>query len=259
MKRAAAPRLTLGSLALLSVVSFCSSSSADAPPDTGNEDATDAASERAETLAARARDEAARGEAQKAIDSYNEAYAASPAAVILFNIAVVHEQARHVDEAVLFYRRAIAAGDLDPTLVTRATERIAALEKPARVMKPTPVPPTPAGDDGWHRLRVAGVVVAGAGVVALGVTGVLAVVAKSKDSDADSFCDGDRCTNARALELTDDARGLATAATVTFVSGAVLVASGVVLWMVAPRTPSTSPPSASSALGRGLGLGCFTW
>jgi hypothetical protein len=90
-----------------------------------------------------------------------------------------------------------------------------------------------------HPLAVAGLATAGAGVLSLGVTGALALAAKSKDDEASGLCDGDRCTDPRALELTDDAKGLANAATATFVVGAVLVAGGIVLWLVAPkRNPS---------------------
>jgi hypothetical protein len=214
----------------------------------------DAASERAESLAALARDELGRGDTQKAIQLYNEAYAAAPAAILLFNIAAVHDQTLKAGEALTFYRRAVSAGDLDPALVARANERIAALEKAEAPIILKPMPKS-AEDRGWHPLRIAGVVSAGTGVVALGVTGILAAIAKSKDSDAESFCDGDRCTNPRALELTDDARGLASAATVMFVTGAVLVAGGVVLWLVAPPSSSTKTQATSTASS----LGRFTW
>ena len=84
-----------------------------------------------------------------------------------------------------------------------------------------------------------------------GATALVYVVAKRKDTDAAAFCVGDRCSDPQAITLTEEANDLASAANVTFASGIVLVAAGVVLWIVAP---ASSP--APVAGGRRLG---FAW
>ena len=100
--------MKLAALALGGVVFFSTMKSLGAEGD-AEMLVVDAASQKAETLAARAREETAR-DPKKAIALYDEAYAAAPAAVILFNIAVLHEQTHNSAEALSFYRRAVAAG-----------------------------------------------------------------------------------------------------------------------------------------------------
>ena len=187
---------------------------------------------RAEKMAAEADSRQASGAYAEAVDLYQEANKTSPAAVFLFNIARLYDAKLGAPSlAVEYYRRALAAGDLDDALSTTARTRIAELDK---TEPKNPAKPNAPAERGWHPLAIAGVASAGAGLLSLGTSAILAVVAKSKDDDASAFCDGDRCTDARAIELTNDAEGLANAATATFVIGAVLAAGGVVLWLVAP-------------------------
>ena len=60
-----------------------------------------------------------------------------------------------------------------------------------------------------------------------------------EDDEAAGLCNGDSCVDPRALALTNDAVGLATAANVAFAAGAVLIAAGVTLFVLSPsRAPS---------------------
>lgn len=125
-----------------------------------------------------------------------------------------------------------------------ASERIAQIpvlalvpvvEKP--VEKPAPVtPPPPSEDpDKGNTQRVVGLVTGGVGIVGLGVGAVYGLMAKSKKSDSDSHCfAGDVC-DADGLVLRHQASGRADVATVGFIAGGVLVAAGVVIYLVAPR------------------------
>ncbi len=82
--------------------------------------------------------------------------------------------------------------------------------------------------------RTVGLVTMGAGVVVLGASAALGLVAKSEDDQSNSSgCQGDNCT-ASAAVVRRDALGAANAATALFVVGGVLAASGLVLWLVAP-------------------------
>jgi hypothetical protein len=85
-------------------------------------------------------------------------------------------------------------------------------------------------------LRTVGLVTAGVGVVAVGVGAYFGLVAKSKldDSNAAGGCTGNTCPQT-AFDLRNDSISAANASTVLFVAGGVLVATGVTLWVAAPR------------------------
>ena len=77
-------------------------------------------------------------------------------------------------------------------------------------------------------LRTAGIVVAASGIVGLAVGTVFGMEALSTKS---THCSGDLCAPGSASQ----AYGQATASTVAFVAGGVLLAGGVTLWVFAPR------------------------
>jgi tetratricopeptide (TPR) repeat protein len=223
-----------GALAALSLSAFVLFAPAVAHAD----DEVDAPTVRAEKLAADAELRVAGGQYEQAIELYVAAYKESPAAVLLFDMAWIYEHhLRQKQEANELYRRALDAGDLEPRLVKLAEERLRAanaLPSPPEE-HPLPLPPDKKREEGrgWSTLKIGGVATAGVGVLGIGTSLVLGALAKSKDDEADQFCNGDRCTDARALSLTDDATGLATGANVMFVTGAVLLAGGLVMWLVA--------------------------
>lgn len=84
--------------------------------------------------------------------------------------------------------------------------------------------------------RIVGLSIAGGGVVALGVAGVLTLTARSNYHDAlDEHCMGSTTgCNTTGLDLTHKARSRANIATLVSIGGAVLVATGVVLYLTAP-------------------------
>jgi tetratricopeptide (TPR) repeat protein len=87
---------------------------------------------------------------------------------------------------------------------------------------------------GWPPLRTAALVTAGAGVVAMGIGGYLAMDAKSSYDDAIDDCTGGACPPGPYDEI-QSARTQGTVATVLFVAGGAALGTGVVLWFVAPR------------------------
>lgn len=84
--------------------------------------------------------------------------------------------------------------------------------------------------------RIIGLSVAGGGVVALGVAGVLTLTARSNYNDAlDDHCMGSTSgCDATGVNLTHKARSRANIATAVSIGGAVLVATGIVLYLTAP-------------------------
>jgi hypothetical protein len=103
---------------------------------------------------------------------------------------------------------------------------------------PTSPPTTGAGaGDGQ---RIAGLVVAATGVVAVGVGVVLGLSAKSSYDGAPG-CDGSVCQTQPGLDARNSARSTGNVATGVFIAGAVVAAGGGILWLTAPK--------ASNAVG----------
>ena len=99
----------------------------------------------------------------------------------------------------------------------------------APVAAPTPeAPPTPS-----NTTRTIGMVLAGTGVVAIGVGGYLALSARSKYHDADAHCPAAGCDDIGAKQ-TEDARSLGNVATVVMGAGLAIGVTGAVLWLTAP-------------------------
>jgi hypothetical protein len=114
-----------------------------------------------------------------------------------------------------------------------------------------------------HTQRIAAAVAGGAGIVAMGIAGGLAVSAKSKYSHAltaDCMNRANACDPA-GLTATHAARHQANIASVVFGAGAAALAAGVVIYLVAPHEPAAArehalylvPTLAPGAAGVALG------
>ncbi len=122
---------------------------------------------------------------------------------------------------------------------------------------PAAPPPAPSGPGG---LRIAGFVVGGLGLAALGAAFGVGAAAKGAWNDALGQCqDGahDRCTP-DGIQRAKDASGLATVATALAIAGGVVTAGGIVMIAIPPRR-AAEPAAALSVelvpLPGGLALG----
>jgi hypothetical protein len=90
-----------------------------------------------------------------------------------------------------------------------------------------------SGDSG-KTLRTTGLIVGGAGLVGLGVSGIFGLRASSLNSESneDGHCDSNNVCDSAGLEKRDDAVSAATTATVALIAGGVLTAAGVTLYLV---------------------------
>jgi serine/threonine-protein kinase len=117
----------------------------------------------------------------------------------------------------------------------------------------TPLAPTElAGKPVSSTQGTVGIVVAAVGVVALGTSGVLALMASSANSSSKEpgLClDNDQCSDA-GLDERDRALKLADAATFVSIGGAVLAATGAVIWLTAPKSRRDGLASTQLGLGR---------
>ena len=141
----------------------------------------------------------------------------------------------------------------DGVRVTVAIPTLEPLPPPAVAVAPTGAPsvtpveatapvPKEARAAGQPQ-RTVGAVVGGAGLVGLGASGVLALVANSKNQSSMNGCSGSVCWTQSAYQARGDARSAGDAATVVFLVGAAALATGVTLWLTAPRDVA-GPPAA---------------
>lgn len=126
---------------------------------------------------------------------------------------------------------AVAVPDLEPD----PTAAPSAGSSSASNGTPSPAKPLEAESDGSGQ-RIFGLVVAGVGVVGVGVGTFFAFDAKGKydDSNANGLCTNNQC-GSEGLALRDDAESKALIATVTMGVGAALIVGGAVLFFTAPR------------------------
>ncbi len=104
--------------------------------------------------------------------------------------------------------------------------------------------------------RTVGVVVAGAGLVGLGIGAAFGLVAINKQNDAlKNDCTADRYCNAQGLELSRSAHDAATAANIAFGVGAAALAGGIVVYLLAPRHAEATPTGPTGATGAARAAG----
>lgn len=108
-----------------------------------------------------------------------------------------------------------------------------------------------------HGQRVAGVVVGSIGIVGVGVGSYLALSARGKYNDAlSAHCMG--MTNAcddQGLKDTHDARSQANLASIVFGVGAAAVVTGIVVYVIAPKSSAAEHALYVAPTGTGLALG----
>lgn len=125
----------------------------------------------------------------------------------------------------------------------RATAQldVPSLEKEAAVAPATiPASGERPADTGWGTHKTLALAAGAAGVVGFGVGTIFGLISASKGSAADKHCDEQNfCDDAEGLSLKQDAITAGNVATVGFVAGGVLAATGVVLWLTVPDGRAT--------------------
>ncbi|MBK9031583.1 MAG: hypothetical protein IPL61_09660 [Myxococcales bacterium] len=116
---------------------------------------------------------------------------------------------------------------------------------------PPPPPPLVAAtvDAGAGRRRL-GYIVGGLGVVGLGAG--IAIGLKAKGDYGDANCPAGTCASAADLDQANDARRLGTIGTIVGGVGVAALATGVVLWLTAPRSRAVEIAPTASADGVGV-------
>jgi len=140
------------------------------------------------------------------------------------------------------------------TIPALEVDEQAALGAAAAAGTTTDAPPEQAGASKGPPLRTIGLIVGGVGIVGLGVGGVFALQANSanKESNESGHCDAQNQCDTIGGEKRDDAKTAAGVATVMFITGGVLTAAGVTLFLVgSPKRKATGAlVEAAPVVGR---------
>jgi hypothetical protein len=106
---------------------------------------------------------------------------------------------------------------------------------PAIVLPPPPPPRVVVHATPLSPVRAAGIGISAAGVVALGVGAGFVIASASTYASSSSLCDAaDHCTS-KGAAIRSDALAYGDVATALIIGGAVSLAGGIVLWLVAPH------------------------
>lgn len=172
--------------------------------------------------------------------AFERAYALQPVPLLLFNIGSTYRREGEREQAITYYRRYLSEAGTDAELGELAESTIAELEAELAAM-PEPVEPAPAlasdpvRDDPPPRpgrtWRVAGVVIAAAGVGALGWSGVEAYRARAAASDLEGLEPGTPWSDEQQQRWDQGERSDERALILGVVGGAALVTGGVVYWL----------------------------
>ncbi len=201
--------------------------------------------EEVEAIVAQAVEKFQAKEYEEAGALFEQAYEVSPEPNYLFNIGRVYEQAGNLEKAVEFYGRFVKLPEVDLGAREVALDRLRVLrgvleetkpkedpvEPPADDPTDPPVEPDPPADDpdddGPKKpdgMRIAGFVLLGVGVGAVGTGGAFGGLALQRESDLNTL---------NTLETRDDAvdkgKRNALIADVMFGVGGAMVVTGVVL------------------------------
>ena len=178
-----------------------------AAPSALADDEIEPTSVRVEQLADDAFARVSRGERAEALKLYVEADELAPSATLAFDIAWLYDT--HLDAPALaleWYRRTMSAPDVTSELVSRARDRITALEAAIRAAataasaaaSSSPPRATTGAARTLRRLMVAAANVAlvagGSSIVAFGIGIRLRGRREEQGRRSRHYCDGDRCT-----------------------------------------------------------------
>jgi len=122
---------------------------------------------------------------------------------------------------------------------------------------PAPPPAAPAADENpGGTQRIIGLVLAGGGLVGVGLGTYFGLRAIDKEKQADKNCSPTLCQEKADFESSDQAHSAATGSTISFVAGGALLAAGAVVFFTAPSKSSSvglSPVVAPGFAGIRIG------
>ena len=124
---------------------------------------------------------------------------------------------------------------------------------PAQPASETPVahPEEVVNEQGLGASRVAALIVGGVGVAGVGVGAVFGLLSKSKHDEVAKLCQGSDCSTQAGVDASNAAQTYGNISTVAMIVGGVGVATGITLWVTAPRRETRHTRSARVSVGLG--------
>lgn len=120
----------------------------------------------------------------------------------------------------------------------------------------TKVEPPKERPKGWSTQKTLGLVVAGAGVLGLGVGGVFGLKTQSSWNASKPHCPNLECDQ-QGVQLATDAKNFGNIATIASIAGGVLLVGGAVLFLTGGDGSSTSAKREPLPVRVGIGPGAF--
>ncbi|MBI2389112.1 MAG: hypothetical protein HYV09_05805 [Deltaproteobacteria bacterium] len=117
--------------------------------------------------------------------------------------------------------------------------------------------PKPVAAEPPRPQRTVGIVTTATGVVALGVGATFGLIARSRFSELESRCPGRVCDSPTDLARVDDVKSAARLSDWFFAGGAVLLTTGVVIWLTAPSSATAPNVGLTVVPGGGALVGQF--
>jgi hypothetical protein len=221
----------------------------------------------AESYALQAFEAYGRGDFGEAIALYERAYAATPSADALYNIARVADLGvRDRPLSIRAYRRFLSDPGATPERIRQANERLSQLYDAEQAqLESGPVGPPrsraatgvaapsagPASDldpgGGWSTLQAVGFASGALGVVAAGVGIGFGVAVLNESHVANAYCADNRCTSQRGVAAAKAASTHATIATTGMAAGGALLLTGATLWWLGAGGSSGREARAAEA------------
>ena len=166
-----------------------------------------------------------------------------------FGVAIPVDPGPHVIEATAPKKKGfsvkvdVAAKQTDARATVTLEDDVSASTPPpppetTPALPPAAPPPSTEHEGGGTAVKTIGVVVGSVGVAGLVLGSVFALNAKSKNDEAlrPQNCRTSSLCTQTGLNLTNDAKTSAAESTIAFTVGGLLVAGGVLMWIVAPSS-----------------------
>lgn len=150
--------------------------------------------------------------------------------------------------------KAEVAPDGDKVLVK--VPKLAESKKAPPPPPPAP-PPAPPPKGGMSATKIAGLAVAGVGLITAGIGLYFGAHAMSLKSQSNDHCAGNACDQ-QGFDLRTDARSAGNASTILVVVGGVALVSGVGLFLLAPSPSARDQARVAPAVGPGFAGLSFT-
>jgi len=103
----------------------------------------------------------------------------------------------------------------------------------------------PSSSDGLGTQRTFALVAGGVGLAGVVVGSIFGLKSKSDHDEAEKFCSGSQCRDARGVSAGEAAHSAGNISTIAMIVGGVGLAAGVTLWFTAPKSSSSAALSVA--------------